>query len=213
MHIFFTTPIAAAVLCCATSPLAQTVAAVAPTQSVAGKSQAEWSAAWWQWAGSFDEADSPVTDRTGAQCGARQNGAVWFLAGTFGTQRTVRTCSVPRGKYLFFPLVNYVVMPPADRPINCAGLTKHAALATNRATALVVDVDGKRLGNLAAYRQATAQCFDMGALAAVPTQPVPAAANGYYVMLKPLAAGTHTINFGGALPAMAQAVTYTIVVR
>lgn len=38
-----------------------------------------------------------------------QSSEVWFLAGTYGTPRTIRTCRVPRDKYLFFPLINYVV--------------------------------------------------------------------------------------------------------
>lgn len=32
----------------------------------------------------------------------------------------------------------------------------------------------------------------------------------YYVMLRPLSRGTHTLNFGGILPGMSQAVTYTL---
>lgn len=41
----------------------------------------------------------------------------------------------------------------------------------------------------------------------------PSAANGYYVMLAPLEPGTHTISFGGVLPGMAQAITYTVIVK
>ena len=46
--------------------------------------------------------------------GHSQSGPVWFLADTYGTKRTIRTCTVPRGKHLFFPLINYVVMLPAS---------------------------------------------------------------------------------------------------
>ena len=41
----------------------------------------------------------------------------------------------------------------------------------------------------------------------------PAAGNGYYVALKPLPPGRHEIEFGGMLPDMMQAVSYTIDVR
>lgn len=41
----------------------------------------------------------------------------------------------------------------------------------------------------------------------------PSAANGYYVMVNPLPPGKHEINFGGILPDMAQAVTYTLIVE
>lgn len=186
---------------------------VPPTKSVEGHSQTEWSRAWWQWAGSFEWNDSPVADKTGALCANKQNGPVWFLAGTYGTHRTIRTCKVPRGKYLFFPLINYVVMPPVDRKVNCMAVTTTAASKTDDPYALILEVDGIRVRNLTAYRQATKKCFDMGIFSEPRTHIFPSAANGYYVMLKPLSPGRHVLNFGGALPSMLQSVTYTLEVE
>lgn len=185
---------------------------VPPHESVAGRSQAEWSEAWWQWAGSFSRAQSPIADTDGSRCAARQAGPVWFLAGTYGTKRTVRTCTVPAGKYLFFPLINYVVMP-RSRDTTCASIRASARRITDEPSALLVDLDGQRLGQLERYRQATPECFNMGALANPPARVYPSAANGYYVMLEPLAPGRHELNFGGALPGMLQAVTYTLTVE
>ncbi|MCW7537008.1 hypothetical protein OOT46_03955 [Aquabacterium sp. A7-Y] len=179
-------------------------------EPVGGLSQAEWSRAWWQWAGSFERSESPVADTTGELCDRKQSGAVWFLAGTYGTRRTVRTCRVPRGTYLFFPLINYVVMPRTDRPTSCMAVMSSAASMTNDVAALVLDIDGVRVQNLVRHRQATPQCFDMGARAEPRIRVFPSAANGYYVMLRPLSPGRHTLNFGGALPSMLQAVTYTL---
>lgn len=175
-------------------------------------SQAEWSRAWWQWAGSFDRDDSPVGDQTGALCASKQSGPVWFLAGTYGTHRTVRTCKIPQGKYVFFPLINYVVMPRSVST-SCFSVMSAAASMTNEATALILDIDGIRVPDLSQYRQATTQCFDMGVRSETKIRVFPSAANGYYVMLKPLSKGQHTLNFGGALPSMLQAVTYTIEVE
>lgn len=137
---------------------------------------------------------------------------MWFLAGTYGTQRTIRTCTVPKGKYLFFPLINYVAMP-STRHTRCSDVTENAAQLTDNATALVLDIDGTRVQNLNNYRQATTHCFDMGQRAEPAVRIYPSAANGYYVMLKPLSPGTHILNFGGALPDMLQAVTYTLHVK
>jgi hypothetical protein len=186
---------------------------VLPMTPVAGHTQSEWSRIWWQWAGSFEMNESPIADRSGALCGSKQNGPVWFLAGTYGTHRTIRTCKVPRGKYLFFPLINSVVMPPVDRRVNCAAVTASAAAMTDHPSRLIVDVDGVRIRNLATYRQATNKCFDMGTRAEPKTRVFPSAANGYYVMLKPLSPGKHVLNFGGALPSMLQAVTYMLQVE
>jgi hypothetical protein len=192
---------------------ARDAATVPPTEPVEGLSQGEWSRAWWQWAGSFESTDSPVGDPTGALCNRKQAGPVWFLAGTYGTRRTVRTCKVPQGKYLFFPLINYIVMPRLGAPVSCLSVMGTAASMTNDVTALILDVDGIRVPNLVSYRQATTQCFDVGALADTKVRVFPSAANGYYVMLRPLTRGKHSLNFGGALPSMLQAVTYTLEVE
>jgi len=190
---------------------------VPPAERVADISQAGWSKAWWQWAGSFDRADSPVADRTGKNCHLKQSGPVWFLAGTYGTQRTIRTCTIPRNKYVFFPLINYVVMPEAEVKTNCVACCARYAEAaksiTDQPSNLVLDLDGRRIDDLARYRQSTTECFDMGALAEPKYRVFPSAANGYYVMLRPLSPGKHVLNFGGMLPEMSQAVTYTLLVE
>lgn len=180
---------------------------------VAGKSQAEWSQIWWQWAASFDRDESPVADTTGENCTNGQSGAVWFLAGTYGTKRTVRTCHVPAGKTLFFPLINYVMAPNGNGKLTCESAIASVSRTTANPSALILSVDGKRFENLAVHRQATPACFDLGVLAAGRPRIFPSAANGYYVALYPLPVGTHRIEFGGALPGMLQAVTYELVVE
>jgi len=181
---------------------------VPPSEKVAGRSQAEWSRSWWQWAGSFSDSESPVADKKGSRCHLAQNGAVWFLAGTYGTQRTIRTCTVPAGKFLYFPLINFVVFPRPGYTPTCELATASAARVMDEASSLVLEVDGKIFKNLQAHRQATKQCFDLAELAGGGM--APSAANGYYIMLRPLSPGTHTLNFGGILPEFAQAITYTL---
>jgi hypothetical protein len=183
-----------------------------PDAVVAKRSQEDWSRIWWQWAATFRRAESPVADQTGERCTGHQTGEVWFLAGTYETQRTFRTCRVPRGKYLFFPLINYVVMPNSA-PISCNAVTSTAARMTDGVSNLVLRIDGERHGDLARHRQATRDCFDLGELATPPVRMYPSAANGYYAMLRPLPPGTHVIDLGGILPSMAQAVTYTLIVE
>lgn len=191
---------------------ARAQALMAPDAVVAGLSQEDWSRAWWQWAGSFSAEESPVADRTGDLCGGKQKGPVWFLAGTYGTQRTIRTCKVPAGKHLFFPLINYVVMPTSDGSTTCASATGTAQRITNAPAMLLLNIDGQTLSHLVNHRQATKNCFDMGALTVEKYRVFPSAANGYYAMLKPLSKGTHILNFGGVLPGMIQSVTYTLIV-
>jgi hypothetical protein len=205
--------LAASMLCCTTAAVkAGNDFVVPPGKPVAKLSQVEWSRDWWQWAASFDRDESPITDETGELCHLKQSGPVWFLAGTYGTKRTIRMCKVPKDKYLFFPLINYVVTRPLDRDVSCATVIRDAAMWTRHVSSLILELDGHRVENLEAYRQVT-KCFNI-AERMTPKQFIfPAAANGYYVMLKPLPPGTHVLNFGGALPSMLQAVTYTLEVE
>ncbi|WP_285781292.1 signal protein [Microbispora sp. NBRC 16548] len=70
-----------------------------PVESIQGR--------WWTWASSEAESTNPVADDTGEFCDRNQPEDVWFLAGTFGgTVR--RTCALPSGRPVVFPLVNLV---------------------------------------------------------------------------------------------------------
>ena len=199
-------------LCIATA-YAQVNFVVPPDEKVEGLSQAEWSRAWWQWAGSFNQRKSPLTDKTGALCGQKQAGPVWFLAGAYGTERTVKACTLPRGKYVFLPLINYVAKPSAGKPAGCDAMTSEAARVTEEVSSLAFDADAFKIPDLASYRQATPECFDMGALAKPKVRIYPSAGNGYYVMLRPMPPGTHTLNYSGSLPNMNQSVTYILTVQ
>jgi hypothetical protein len=194
--------------------LAQSRLSLPPTAAVDGKSQREWSTLWWQWAASFSRSDSPVADRTGEFCHLKQSGSVWFLAGTYGTARTVRTCKVPKGKYLFFPLLNFAIFPNNRACEHCCpDYVQQAKQMTDSPSDLIVEVDGRRVEQLQKYRQSSPGCFDLGTRATPPFHVFPTAGDGYYVMLKPLPPGKHVLNFGGRLPTMSQAVTYTLYVE
>lgn len=202
----------------ATAGFASSERLLPPDASVAGHSQSDLSQMWWQWAGSFESDDSPVFDRSGANCGLKQSGRVWFLAGTYGSSRVRRTCTVPRGRYLFFPLINYIVMPcsadaPCEKRPPCNDLVETAQDATDGPSLLILEIDGKRYSGLEQHRQATAGCFDPAALTPSAGAAFPSASNGYYALLAPLPPGAHVINFGGILPSLSQAVTYQLTVQ
>ncbi len=136
-------------------------------------------------------------------CASRQSGEVWFLAGTYGSQRVERTCKVPAGKTLFFPLINYLAIRPEGTQEPCVSLAARAASPLEGPTNLVLELDGKRFSDLGSQRLGS-PCF-----AIVPGGPVDAVSDGHFVAIRPLSRGTHVLNFGGVLPSMMQAVTYT----
>jgi len=200
-----TLTLAAALLAAAQAAAQPVPPLIPPNKPVAGVSQEEWSKRWWRWALSFDEDDGPVADRDGSLCAEGQQGPVWFLAGTYGTARTVRTCRVPAGKTLFFPLINTITYEPDDADESCASLKRRAAELTPAPDALLLDLNGKRFNDLAAHRQATRRCFHIA-----DDDDTLAAGNGFYVAIGPLKKGRYTLNFGGILPGLSQAVTYTL---
>ena len=177
--------------------------------AVADRTQEMWSARWWMWAASFQDGPGPVRDLTGTLCGEGQEGEVFFLAGTYERRPIARTCKVPAGKYLFFPLVNYVVWPQSGAG-PCEAYKSTAREMTDEPIALFAELDGKALPDLEKRRLAPDECFNMNAKSGGPR--VLAASNGYWLMLKPLPRGKHTLHFGGMLPSLRQDVTYTLIV-
>ena len=80
---------------------------IAPIQSDPhGRSYARWAAAWWRWALETVD-DNPVFDLTGEHCAAGQSGRVWFLAGSFGSDPVVRTCTIPTGTEFYSSAPKY----------------------------------------------------------------------------------------------------------
>jgi len=157
-------------------------------------------------------ASSPVQDQTGESCGLGQSGPVWFLAGTSGTAAT-RACSVPAGKAIFFPLVNYIndypcpdpnFQPPPGQSLEDF-LAEGAAFFIDHTTELEAELDGVALQNLFGMR-ARSPLFDFTADISnqafdpcITGSSQPAVTDGYWVMLAPLSVGLHTLHFRGKL--------------
>jgi hypothetical protein len=201
--------------------IAAGVAVVDINEQVDGKSLDEYASVWWQWASSMPDAESPVMDLTGAKCHVNQNGAVWFLAGGYGSSRIHRECTVPRDRYIFFPVINMVTYTrPGTVGARCEDRKEDAALNNDELRSFVVTIDELRLVNPARHRYSSPTCFDLNAL--VPKKYkapnfYPSAADGYRVMLKPLSPGEHRIAFhaeygndGSRFGRMVQDIEYTL---
>lgn len=179
---------------------------VSPPQcSSHGKTYGEWAGIWWQWVLSVPADHNPALDLTGADAAQGQSGPVWFLAGVFGaTDPVERTITIPPGKALFFPMINFVWIStgPSD-PQTAAGIREIVEPPTDAVTGLACEVDGVPVKNLAAYRTES-PLFDVTLPAgdifgAGPATYGPSMDQGYYLMLAPLSAGKHTVHFRGAM--------------
>jgi len=142
-------------------------------------------------------------------CAAGQSGSVRFLAGTAGQGPITRSCTIPTGKALFFPIISYLndypcpdpnFQPPPGRTLE-QFLTEGAAAIINLVTELEVVVDGQPLNNPFNYR-ATSRLFTFTAdtsLVAfdscVTSTEQFGVTDGYWILLRPLPPGPHTIFF------------------
>jgi hypothetical protein len=174
-----------------------------PVNSVpCGRSWVQWVQSWWEWCYSEPFEKSPVSDVLGDFCGRNQIFEdVWFLAGTFGG-KAERRCNIPRGRSIFFPLVNDLIAFASDPHLKtedelCA--YAKADLDETKFPPTHVAVDGFEIQNLKQYRIQT-RVFQ---LALPPKEPdgIPvmtkATSDGYWVFLEPLPIGEHRIEFIG----------------
>ena len=122
---------------------------VIPVQTF-GATYGEWSARWWQWLLSIPAAINPNLDSTGANCGEGQVDDVWFLAGTFGGAVN-RSCTIPAGKPIFFPLINNIAIKPYGYE-TLLDLRRLAAAFVDTVTVLDANIDGTPVQNLFDFR-------------------------------------------------------------
>jgi hypothetical protein len=194
-----------------------------------GRTYSDWSAAWQQWADSMPWDNHPLFD-TAADCSEGQSGPVWFLGGKFcpsdadpgecpgPDEPFERSCTVPVGKALYFPILNYACLDVEAEKGYCedAGpyITEIRSVVgggIDLASDLQVTVDGKKIkGNLKEKFRVqsnvyTASLPDNNILNGIGYNDIVAGTywgvdDGFYVMLKPLSRGEHTINFKGGFP-------------
>ena len=176
------------------------------------RSQVEWSEAYLQWIASFARGSSPVSDTTGALCAAKQEGDVWFLATTDGTGPVERNCSIPAGKTLFVPLATTLERSGNKEPV-CESMARIAAGSLTHVSGLAMTIDGVSVDSMASHRIPTGDCFALGARSFPPVRAKTAVADGWYVMLAPLTAGTHTIVVNGRYDSTPLSTTYHLDVR
>ncbi len=201
---------------------------IAPINTIPdGQTYGRWAAQWWQWAVGIPLAKNPLLDTTGANCGERQVDEVWFLAGFFGPGKVVRSCTVPAGKSLFFPLINlfYGALlsdPPATRTeeyVRANGSCTEPAQISAR-------IDDFRIPNPNRFftgppgsqspifniQMPPGNIFGLDESGAPELVVSPTAEQGYYLFVHPLRPGKHTIQWkaSGCTAGNTQDITYLL---
>ena len=168
---------------------------IVPVDSRAyGRTYEQWAAAWWEWALELPVADFDVR--------AGQKGNVWFLGGPIGT--TVRSATIPAGKSLFIGLLNAEASNLEAPPFHgdTEAEQREAAIdAVNHVVNLSCTIDGAPVQNVPDYRVVSPQIHffapspwlfgDVGGEGT-------SVGDGYYILVKPLGQGVHTIHFAGS---------------
>jgi hypothetical protein len=208
-----------AVLCvalagvCRGAGAAEPAAAIGVDEIVADRSQVEWSQAYLQWIAAFAHDSSPIADASGARCAAKQEGDVWFLATSDGTAPVVRACQVPAGKLLFVPIASTVERSGNREPV-CESMARIAAgTIEGHVGQLSLVIDGRPVADLASHRLATGTCFSLGLRQTPRLAAATAVGDGYYVMLRPLTPGAHTIVVGAKFDNTPVSTTYRLDVQ
>lgn len=201
---------------------------IAPIQTApGGQTYGRWAAQWWQWALGVPAATNPLTDTTGNNCAQRQVDKVWFLAGSTSTGPVVRTCGVPAGKSLFFPLINnfygaFLSDPPDQRTEEY--IRKQASCT--EPVQISVSIDGFQVPRPTRFftgaSGSQSPLFNVqlppGNLFGVDETVVPelvlspSAEEGYYLFVQPLSPGSHTIHWvaSGCTPGNSQDIMYDL---
>lgn len=165
---------------------------------VSGKPLHQYANIWWQWTSTMSDDESPVRDKTGENCHVNQSGDVWFLAGGYGTSKIKRHCVIPEGKFIFFPIINMAYWAENDIKKTCDQVKEESALNNSELYFVYVELDGHTIPNMRNNRIKSKDCFDLHELLAkkqATKKVYPAATDGYWVMLKPLAKGVHSLKF------------------
>jgi hypothetical protein len=203
---------------------------IAPIHTTpAGQTYGRWAAEWWQWALGIPEAVNPLTDPTGAHCAQRQVDEVWFLAGSVATDPVVRRCEVPAGKALFFPLINtfygaFLNDPPDTRTepfVRAMGSCTEPAQITvwiddvtvHKPTRFFTGASGSQ-SPIFNVQLPPGNVLGVDDTAVPELVLSPSAEQGYYLFVRPLSPGPHTIRWiaSGCTPGNAQDLTYQLTV-
>lgn len=186
---------------------------------VYGKTYGEWAAEWAKWAYSFPEGMNPIQDETGEYCGLGQSGKVWFLAGSEGLTGVERTCTIPAGRAIFYPIITatWVDFPGdeiySDEEVSwiMASLTGAGDHACKITSTLDTLTDMPNVGEVPAPVTARLRPL-VRAQSPKSTIVLPEdnlfgidsgknerlIVEGYWVMLPPLTPGEHVLKFNGA---------------
>lgn len=175
-----------------------------------GKTYSQWSVSFWQWAMKLPLSNPPhpFTDCNNRPISAAQTGNVWYWSAPDLAPLTCNQTAtiIPAGTAIFLTMLDVEASSLDDPPFYSKTADGQRAIANffaNHILDLFCTIDGTPVTNITAYRTATDQfsffapdpwIFE-GVLGG--NKNGTSVADGYYLMLEPLSAGSHIIHYGG----------------
>jgi hypothetical protein len=169
---------------------------------------------WWQWIVSLNNITdvNPFTDvgQAGCDVGLQDNGRFLFLVGSAKNNVTgfpEHECGIPKNTSILFPIVNVLCDNLEGAPFFGKNETDQRICANNlldKAFDLHAEIDGYEVKNPEQYRiDSPSGGFNFTAVLGNPVF-IPAGngtgvSDGFWILLKPLKPGDHTITFSGKL--------------
>lgn len=177
-----------------------------------GADMATWGERATQWVYAQPLSSSPLFDPTGANCAVGQEGPVWYVARIAGPPvfSGERSCTIPHEKaillYIGAAVDTYPCPPefgfePAPGQSLYDFLAADAKAVLDSVDFLEVSIDGRQLDDVMSYRFASDDIFtitgDLSLQAfldpCITGAAQPAVIDGFFMIVKPLTRGEHTI--------------------
>ena len=167
-------------------------------------SYADWTEKWWQWTYSIPWDKNPSYDDTGKYCSENQIHPVWFLTLAY-EHPVIRSCDIPENTALLITLLNSECSY-AEFPL--LKIEEELRECSKRMQDLVVGVNASinnvNVPNLKNYRvQSDIFNFTLpeNNILNLTSQTTQAVADGNWLFLKPLQAGTYELKVKGDINA------------
>ena len=175
---------------------------------------------WWQWAYGLDTTVvNPFTElgQAGCDVGLQDNSRLLFLVGSPRDETTgefpVHECVVKKGTSILFPILNVACNNLEAPPFFGANEQDQRICANNFINATILEslqleIDGISIDNLEQYRvDSPAGGFEFTAVEnnpfvspeGIPVGNGTGVSDGFWILLKDLKPGEHTISFSGAI--------------
>lgn len=179
---------------------------IPPTYSIDerpfGISWEEWTMKWWRWFLSISTEKHPAYDKTGEKSGVNQiDPYVWFLAGTTGG-KAERVITIPTGKAVLLPVINFTTSYSENPELKTEGeLTSFVNGHMKDIAQKEAMVDGEKMTISENHRVRTPSfefSFPSSNVFGAREGMTRGVGDGYWIFLKPLTPGIHSIKTAGA---------------